>query len=207
MKVWLHITSGKGPQECALAVNKLCQRLLKEAKHLQLHCDVIDESETEGGSILLSAEGEGLESFLKKNEGTHLWICQSPIRPTHKRKNWYVGVEVIESENTKITFNLKDVIFQTMKNSGPGGQHVNTTDSAVRATHRPTGISVKATEERSQHMNKKLAIARIQKELDNQSNEALKKNEENKWQNNQSLERGNPIRIFYGMNFTEKKKD
>jgi len=67
----------------------------------------------------------------------------SPFRPEHQRKNWFVGIEVLEQvENTH--FHPRDVKWETMRASGPGGQHVNRTESAVRVTHMPTGIQASA---------------------------------------------------------------
>ena len=69
------------------------------------------------------------------------------------------------SKNTDNNALLKDVQFQTMRGSGPGGQHRNKVETAVRATHIPTGITVIATEHRSQYRNKQLALERLQNRL------------------------------------------
>ncbi len=69
------------------------------------------------------------------------------------------------SKNTDKNTLLKEVRFQTMRGSGPGGQHRNKVETAVRATHIPTGIAVIATEHRSQHRNKQLALERLQNRL------------------------------------------
>ena len=91
-----------------------------------------------------------------------------------------------------------------MRASGPGGQHVNKTDSAIRATHTKSGIVVTAREERSQLMNKKLALARIASVLKEQKITAIASQEQLRWELHQQLERGNPKRIFQGLDFEEK---
>ena len=75
-----------------------------------------------------------------------------------KRKIWFAGVNIIDSLSLEYEIKQSDVKYETMRAGGPGGQHVNTTDSAVRAIHIPTGIRTVARDERSQHANKELAL-------------------------------------------------
>lgn len=91
-----------------------------------------------------------------------------------------------------------------MRASGAGGQHVNTTDSAVRVTHLPTGITAFAQEERSQHMNKTLAISRLSAILKAKELEGQRQKDREKRSLHKDLERGNPVRIFHGIEFEEK---
>ena len=122
----------------------------------------------------------------------------------HKRKNWFVGVFEIEDQE-KIELNERDINYQAIRSSGPGGQHVNKVSSAVRATHVPTGIQVAVTDTRSQHQNKKLAKQRLAEKVVQQNLDQLKDSIKDQWNNHQSLERGNPVKVFSGTDFKPKK--
>ena len=146
-------------------------------------------------SALLTIKGANLDAFLNNWQGTIQWIARSPFRPSHKRKNWFVGIETLEPvEETH--FNPTDVKWETMRASGPGGQHVNRTESAVRVTHLPTGIAVHAAEERSQHRNRKLALARLAQKLADINTGQQDVARTQRWRTHQELERGNPVRTF-----------
>ncbi|HYD14761.1 MAG TPA: peptide chain release factor H, partial [Hyphomicrobium sp.] len=134
-RIWLQITSGRGPAECQLAVAKLADVLEKEARKAGLACEVLDVVDgRERGtalSALLSVEGEGARAFAANSRGSVLWICPSPVRPGHKRKNWFVGVELLAPPDAgNVVLRTADVVFEAMRASGPGGQHVNKTESA-----------------------------------------------------------------------------
>ncbi len=102
-------------------------------------------------------------------------------------------------------FSQTDLRIETMRSSGPGGQHTNKTESAVRITHSPTGISVIAKEERSQYMNRRLALARIHAMIADSNNQDQKREEKKRWQYHNELERGSPSRTFQGEEFRESR--
>jgi peptide chain release factor len=205
---WVQITSGRGPAECELAVSHVLECFLKEALQVSLKVEVLEKVRGEKDdiyqSVLLSIIGDSLSPFLKRWQGTLQWICESPYRRTHKRKNWFVGVNILEALESHKDINAADLRFETMRASGAGGQHVNTTDSAVRLIHVPTGLTAFAQEERSQHMNKKLAIARLVIAFDERSASARSEKNQEKRNKHYELERGNPIRVFVGKDFKEK---
>ncbi|RZL30914.1 MAG: peptide chain release factor H, partial [Pedobacter sp.] len=116
----------------------------------------------------------------------------------HKRKNWFIGIDIIKSPE-KNNFDLKDITIETMKSSGPGGQNVNKTDSAVRIKHLPTGIIVTAREERSQQQNKKLALSRLNIEIEKIEQTNNDKSKQQVWDAHNELIRGNPIKTFKGL--------
>ena len=198
-KTYIQITSGRGPAECCRVVSKVVEKILKEAKQQGIYAEVTDREEGEINRTLLSAilflAGENLNNFTDLWEGTVLWIAQSPYRKFHKRKNWFVGIQCLPVfEENK--WNDNDIRVQTLKASGPGGQHVNKTESAVRVTHIPSGISVTASDERSQLQNKKQAIERLKIKLAAYEQEREIAFAQENWQNHNELERGNPVRVI-----------
>lgn len=206
---WIQVSAGKGPEECAFAVNKITQLILREAKQYgldaQLTESVFGNKPNTCISTLISLKGNSINAFIARWKGSIQWICQSIYRPKHKRKNWYVGVEIVGlPKQDNQLFNKKDVIFEAIRATGPGGQHVNTTNSAVRAIHKPTGITTIVREERSQHMNKRLALAKLASMLEHRKHDYIANQHYSRWQKQSQLERGNPTRVFIGMEFRER---
>ncbi|HRD77458.1 MAG TPA: peptide chain release factor-like protein, partial [Hyphomicrobiaceae bacterium] len=120
-----------------------------------------------------------------------------------KRKNWFVGVDLVgmPSGRGSRRIDARDVTFSTMRAGGAGGQHVNKTESAVRALHRPSGLVAEAREERSQHMNRRLALARLADLLARGVAAAAAEADRSRWTEHDRLERGNPTRTFQGPDF------
>lgn len=199
---WMLFSAGTGPNECQLAVEGLVKVFVNDAKALGYKLDILDTKEGDHGplSILLSVNSDN--DFLRSWIGTIKWICQSTIRKSWPRKNWFISVACFDEyvPGSRDIFD-KDLRIDTMKASGKGGQSVNTTDSAVRITHVPTGTVVQAMEEKSQHQNKKLAMARLVKALEKLEIDKLSQADRNIWSIHNSLERGNAIRTYSGTNF------
>ncbi|MDP4182667.1 MAG: peptide chain release factor H [Bacillota bacterium] len=206
--MWIQISSGKGPDECELAVSLFLKTYQKEYKNKGITTNVIDAvpGNMSGNlkSVLLSMECEEHEEFIHIINGTVLWICKSPYRPNHKRKNWFINIEAFQSTE-KLKFYEKDVKFESMRSSGPGGQNVNKVETAVRAIHLPTGLTVTANEERSQYMNKKLALGRLSNLIISKNDEESSSHKRTMWMQHNVLERGNPIRIYEGLDFKLKQ--
>lgn len=205
-RVWLQITSGRGPGECQLAVAHLARVLLDEANAAHLDAELIDTTEGDARgallSVLVAVSGDGADAFARRNTGSVQWVCASPLRPGHKRKNWFVAVDhLAPPENAGSALRLADVMFEAMRASGPGGQHVNKTESAVRATHRPSGLVATAREERSQAMNKRLAMARLAQMLASEAEGRRADADRERWSRHDQLERGRPVRVFKGPEF------
>ena len=209
---WLQISSGKGPDECAYFVGKLAEIILKEAKKAKIKGkivkSIVGDKPNTFLSILISFQVDNLSDrhletaqFINSWQGTIQWTCQSPFRPHHKRKNWFVGVRVLTPPTDNNKFSPDEVKFTTMRSSGAGGQNVNKVETSVRATYLPTGISVTASEERSQYLNKKLAIAKLAMLLELKDKQQAEELDRECWQIHQNLERGNPIRIYQGEKF------
>lgn len=200
----MQISAAQGPLECQLAVAKALLRLTQEAAQQKLALDIIEQEE--GGkagtlrSVLLSVDGEGAESLIRQWEGTIQWICASPYRPKHLRKNWFIGVARCAAFEGNLAGEIR---FETTRSSGPGGQHVNKTESAVRATHIASGITVKVQTERSQHANKRLAEQLIAHRLACRAADELGAQRAERRQQHYQIERGSPKRIFKGEQFIE----
>lgn len=196
----LQLSAAYGPAECCLAVAKALARLQHEAIEIQVEIDILEQEQSKHGlhSVLLALNGELETSLAKQWVGTIQWICPSPYRPKHKRKNWFIGAACYET----ITQHQSDeIIFDTMRASGAGGQHINKTESAVRATHLASGISVKIQTARSQHTNKKLAVLLLQHKLAQQKQQLYAKHKAERHQHHHQIARGNPTRIFIGQDF------
>ena len=204
MRRWMQVTSGRGPAECGWMVPRVLQRITEDADRLKIEVEVL---ETAPGKIrgtlysaLLALQGYSLKDLMQDWVGSVLWIGTSPFRPNHKRKNWYVGVHAMAVPERPV-WSEQDLRFQAMRASGPGGQHVNKTSSAIRVTHLPTGLAAKASEERSQIANRKLALARLASLLEERACIVARKVQQQRWSNHHGLERGNPVRIFKGPDF------
>ncbi|MGB1039696.1 MAG: peptide chain release factor H [Flavobacteriales bacterium] len=209
MKKYIQITSGRGPEECCFVVSQVLKKLIKECKAADCYHEIITREPSNINGNLYSAS---LWIDTTKNKGlgndwigTIQWIGTSTFRKYHKRKNWFVGVFEIEQSSIK-ALNQKDIRYEATRSSGPGGQHVNKVSSAIRATHLPTGISVKVIDTRSQVQNKKLAKIRLEKAWNEHQLSLIKTNEEGVWNNHLNLQRGNPVKVFKSKDFKLDKK-
>jgi peptide chain release factor len=204
MQILLQITSGRGPVECCWVVARLAETVIATARRDSLNAEIIDEETGPDKGTLLSAlihlDGEGAEKFAARYEGTIQWIGYSTFRPGQKRKNWFVGIQRVPIPQST-TFSEKDIRIETLKASGPGGQHVNTTESAVRAVHIPTGLTAMARDERSQNANRKCALERLSILLTRHEQRKLAKAQKQRWDAHNELERGNPVLVYEGREF------
>lgn len=203
-EVILHLTSGQGPQECRWVVAQLAAAYAREAEAYGVVCEILKSCEDYPSSLLMRVGGDQAPAFVAGRIGTVLWIGDSPFRPGHNRRNWFVGVALAPEPDLVPDLKAEDIDYQTLRASGPGGQHVNKTDSAVRATHRPTGLVATAQEERSQHANRKLARLKLAMMIEEQRGASRDKARRSQWSLNQQLERGNPVRTYKGVRFTPR---
>lgn len=203
--VILHLTAGSGPDECRWVVGQLAVAFGREARDEGLSCELLEGHDGLPSSLLLRIEGERAESFATARTGTVLWTGDSPFRPHHKRRNWFAGVAMAPRPEAMTDLKEADIDYQAMRASGPGGQHVNKTDSAVRAIHRPTGLVTTAQEQRSQHANRKLARLKLAMLLEEKQEQARAQERTTEWARHNQLERGNPVRTYSGPRFALKR--
>nr|WP_299215009.1 peptide chain release factor H [uncultured Allomuricauda sp.] len=210
MEKIIQITAGRGPSECSWVVSQVLKQFLEETKceglkHIILHREKGSQNGTIQ-SVTVRLTGKNLGAFLATWLGTIQWIGNSTFRKYHKRKNWFIGAfELKLPKHTEICD--RDISFQTMRSRGPGGQNVNKVNSAVRAIHNPTGVQVVAMDNRSQHQNKKLALARLKEKVNEANLEQLKGCMTDQWENHLNLQRENPVRVFKGTDFKHQKEN
>lgn len=195
----IQISSGQGPEECELAV-RLFYEVLEREGHKIHQTDCVRGKRWGGFASIVFETEEDLSGL----EGSVLWVCKSPYRPKHRRKNWYVDVSILK-QVPKVTEEMQ-VRFETFRSGGKGGQNVNKVETGVRVVHIPTGIAVVSTEARTQHMNKKLAMNRLCEILAEHNLESGRKEKELAWLEHARLERGNPVRVYEGERFIRRKK-
>lgn len=197
--ILLQLSAGKGPAECTRVVALVLEQLLKDARQNNLTAAVIGKIPGTMNGALLSAtvklSGNKLVSFVQSWIGTIQWIGQSPYRKMHKRKNWFISIQRYDTLLMK-EWNNKEVSFKTCRAAGPGGQHVNKTETAVRATHIPSGISVVCMTSRSQHQNKKEAIERLKEKVQSWQWENVATQAMQQWQQHHHTKRGDAVRTF-----------
>ena len=202
----LQISTAQGPAECRIFARFVLAQILREAEQAGAAAQVLEETADKHGilSALVRLSGCLADDTAQRWQGTLQWVCDSPLRPRHPRKNWYIGVfRLPENRAEHDTGNPADIVFQTCRAGGKGGQHVNKTESAVRATHTPSGISVRVESERSQHANKKRALELLAVKLAAQHAEQMGKHAADAHAQLYQLERGNAVRVFRGKTFAE----
>lgn len=194
----IQISSGQGPAECEKAVALFSEAIKAEYPDMKLISYVKGYHKDCFCSVIMETEQD-----VSDLEGTIAWVCQSPFRPHHKRKHWYIQVKVLPE--TEAANENSDYQIEYFHCGGKGGQNVNKVETGVRLTHIATELVVTATEERTQRANRRIAIKKMEELLAQRRMEAGAKAIRNARHGHYEIVRGNPVRIYDGLDFQRKK--
>jgi peptide chain release factor 1 len=167
--VILEIRAGTGGDEAGLFVADLWRMYSRYAETHRLTIDQVQFSENSAGGFKeISGRVSGREVYakLKFERGVHR-VQRVPATESQGRIHTSTATVAVmpEAEGIDVQIDPSEIEFETMRSSGSGGQHVNTTDSAVRITHKPTGIAIRVDQEKSQIKNRDLALKRLRSKL------------------------------------------
>jgi peptide chain release factor len=199
VKVHLLLSAGRGPRECAWALARLLHRLEADATGQNLETRRIQAVPADRPgtyrSVLVQIAGTGAAAFAASWTGTLCWQAPSPYGANAGRKNWYVIAQPCQVDTPRTTFAEADVDVVACRTGGPGGQHRNKASTAVRATHRPSGIVVVVDTERQLSLNRRTAMRLLRRRIERGDEAAGQAVATARWRIHDELVRGNPVRI------------
>ena len=197
----LAIHAGAGGTESQDWASMLLRMYLRWAERRNYHAETLDISPGDEAGIksaILGIKGDYAYGYLKCEHGVHRLVRLSPFDADHARHTSFVLVEVLPEakEEVDLQINPEDLKVETFRASGPGGQHMQKTSSAVRVTHLPSGLTAGCQSQRSQHQNKESALRILYARL--LEVERVKKDEEKLKLKGERIEAGwgNQIRSY-----------
>ncbi len=198
---YIEIHAGAGGTESQDWANMLRRMYIKWSDNKKFKYNLISEHKGDEAGIKSSTikiEGDYVFGWLKKESGIHRLVRISPFDSGSRRHTSFASVWVypVIDDNISIEILEKDLRIDTYRSSGAGGQHVNTTDSAVRITHLPSKIVVQCQNERSQHKNKETCMSMLKARLYDFEIKKKEKENQNKESSKSDIGWGHQIRSY-----------
>jgi peptide chain release factor 2 len=195
------INAGAGGTEAQDWVEMLLRLYLKWAESREMKTKILDHlAGDEAGikNVTFTVSGPYAYGYLKSEHGIHRMVRISPFDANGRRHTSFASVSILPEieDDIKIDINEKDLKVEAFRASGPGGQHVNKTSSAVRITHLPTNIVAQCQNEKSQHRNKELALKILKARLYALEKDKQDRERQLKHQSQKEIAWGNQIRSY-----------
>lgn len=195
------INAGAGGTEAQDWVEMLFRLYLKWAESRKMKTKIVDQlAGDEAGvkNVTFTVSGPYAYGYLKSEHGVHRMVRISPFDANGRRHTSFASVSILPEIEDDITIDIneKDLKVETFRASGPGGQHVNKTSSAVRITHLPTNIVTQCQDEKSQHRNKEMALKILKARLYALEKEKQDREKQLRHQSQKEIGWGNQIRSY-----------